>query len=83
MSSSKPKSYVNTSEPMIVESKRVVLVRYLLGFGVFTLLAVAGILLDNRGIKILLINQTQSLMLGWKKIPAIIRNPIGIDINRS
>jgi hypothetical protein len=23
------------------------------------------------------------ILLGWKKIPAIIRNPIGIDINRS
>jgi ParB family transcriptional regulator, chromosome partitioning protein len=23
------------------------------------------------------------VLLGWKKIPAIVRNPIGIDVNRA
>jgi hypothetical protein len=41
--------------------------------------------LEGDGYKILLGEKRLKacILLGWKKIPAIIRNPIGIDINRS
>jgi small-conductance mechanosensitive channel len=60
--SKKNSSSVYPSEPMIMSSKRGVLFRNLLGLGICVPLAVAAFILDNQGIRILLINETQSLM---------------------
>jgi small-conductance mechanosensitive channel len=55
-------SEVYTPEPMVLSSKKAVLFRNILGLAICASIAVAAFILDNRGIRLLLINQTQSLM---------------------
>jgi uncharacterized integral membrane protein len=62
MSNKNPTSNVYTSEPMVLSSKKAILYRNILGLVISAIIAVAAFILDNQGVRLLLINETQSLM---------------------
>src|ERR1035437_6624886 len=57
-----PDSKAFASEPMVLSSKRVILLRNIFGLVMCAAISVAAFILDQQGIRLLLINQTQSLM---------------------
>jgi hypothetical protein len=62
MSNNNPATNIHTSEPMVLASKKMVLFRNILGLVISAAAAVAALILDNQGVRLLLFNKTQSLM---------------------